>query len=127
MWDGTEVTPMKLLTKEVIKRLPALYAQESNPDPEVIVKFFNPTGSGTWYVIEAVAILHDGREVSPCTALELGLHYVRDWLFFGLAEIHEKELGYFTLSELQSVRLPFGLGIERDMYFGKHTLNEFRG
>jgi hypothetical protein len=38
-------------------------------------------------------------------------------MFFGLVDLHEKELGYFALSELQSVRLQFGLKIERDMYF----------
>jgi len=34
------------------------------------------------------------------------------------------ELGYFSLSELQSVKGPLGLGIERDKFFGKHTLAE---
>jgi hypothetical protein len=29
----------------------------------------------------------------------------------------ESELGYFSLSELESVRGPFGLPIERDVYF----------
>jgi hypothetical protein len=45
-------------------------------------------------------------------------------MFFGLVEGHEKELGYFNLSELQSVKGPFGLKIERDMHFDGYVLNK---
>jgi len=92
---------MKLLTAAIIKQLEKspLYSTEKHGVAPVLVKFFNPCGSGTWYVVEAEK-QEDG-----------------DWLFFGLCELHEKELGYFTLSELQSVRLRFGLRIERDMHF----------
>ncbi len=105
---------MKLLTTAVIKKLEKtpLYSTEKQDVSPVLVKFFNPVGAGTWYVLEA-----EKQEGG-------------DWLFFGLAEIHEKELGYFTLSELQSVQLPFGLKIERDMYFDgmvvDKTTNEVR-
>ena len=34
------------------------------------------------------------------------------------------ELGYFTLSQLMSIRGPMGLKVERDLYFGKHSLAE---
>ena len=39
--------------------------------------------------------------------------------YFGLADLGFgcPELGYFSLSEIASVRLPFGLGIERDIGF----------
>jgi len=40
-----------------------------------------------------------------------------DWLFYGLVDGFEKEWGYFSLKELESVRGPLGLGIERDIYF----------
>lgn len=105
---------MKLLTAAIIAKLEktSLYSTEKIDVCPVLVKFFNPCGSGTWYVLEAEK-QEDG-----------------DWLFFGLADIQEKELGYFTLSELQSVRLRFGLGIERDMYFDgmvvDKTTNEVR-
>jgi hypothetical protein len=47
-------------------------------------------------------------------------------LFFGLVDGLEKEFGYFSLSELESVDGPFGVGIERDLYFGdQRTLKEF--
>lgn len=97
---------MKLMTKEIERKLAnrPLYSQENKgKDAEIVCKFFNPYGRGTWYVIEGEKQA-DG-----------------DWLFFGLVDLHEKEYGYFTLSELESIRLRFGGmvlgGIERDMYF----------
>lgn len=89
---------MKLLTKEIIDNLPALYSTESVPlkDKIVICKFFAPWNSWTWYVFEGEK-QEDG-----------------DYLFFGIVHGHEKECGYFSLSELQSIRWPFGLKIERD-------------
>ena len=37
--------------------------------------------------------------------------------FFGYVIGHEREWGYFVLSELETVRGPLGLAIERDLYF----------
>ena len=96
---------MKLITKAIEKKLlnTPLYSTDSNMIKDVLVKFFNPCGAGTWYDFEAEK---NGN----------------DWEFFGLVDLYEKELGYFTLSELESIRLPFGLSIERDMYFsGKYN------
>jgi hypothetical protein len=36
---------------------------------------------------------------------------------WGIVKGHEVEAGSFSVSELQQIKLPFGLGIERDMYF----------
>ena len=95
---------MELLTEELRKEFPPLYFNEEKNAEQVrvIAKFFDPTGSWTWYATE-----FDGDDT-----------------FFGFVRGFEDELGYFSLSELESVRLPFGLGIERDLYFGKHTLAE---
>ena len=95
---------MKLLTKEILKKLPALYSQEKVEDPMVQVKFFNPTGAGTWYGIE-----YDGEDT-----------------FFGLCSIQEAELGYFSLTELQAYRGRFGLGIERDRHFRPQPLSKVK-
>ena len=91
---------MQLLTEEIKANLPKLCATENTPidKKEIVAKFFNPLGTETWYVVEGE---EDG-----------------DWLFFGLAEITDAEWGYFSLSQLKSVKLPFGMGIERDLYFG---------
>ncbi len=85
---------MNLLTEEIRKRLPPLYAQEGSK-AIVHVKFFTPDSSWTWYVTQ-----FDGEDI-----------------FFGLVDGFEKELGYFSLCELQSVRGPLGLPIERDLYW----------
>jgi hypothetical protein len=36
---------------------------------------------------------------------------------FGLADLGEPGLGSFSLEEMTSLRLPFGMGIERDILF----------
>ncbi|MBA7542332.1 hypothetical protein ES705_34653 [subsurface metagenome] len=99
---------MKLLTKEIEGKLPKLYSQEAISNPKIIVKFFHPLSDWTWFVTEG------DKQGNG------------DWLFFGLVDGFEKELGYFTLKQLEEVKVK-GLGVERDMYFGEHKLNEFRG
>ena len=100
---------MKLLTAEIIKKLEKapLYSTDSIPVVPVLVKFFTPWSNWTWYAVEAQKEEDSG-----------------DWTFFGLVEGHETELGYFTLSELQSVKGPFDLKIERDMYFDNAVLDK---
>lgn len=68
------------------------------PDPMPVVKFFNPLGPATWLATE---MDRDGD------------------ILFGLADLGFgcPELGSFSLSEMGQVRLPFGLGIERDLSF----------
>jgi len=106
---------MALMTQKLIDGLPALYSNETNPDPLVYCKFFNPGGAGTWYVTEG--------EVQPDG----------DILFFGLIDLQEQELGYFMLSELEAIRvspipgLEPMLPLERDLYLGKCHLNDIRG
>lgn len=96
---------MDLLTPEIKQALPDLYTTEDTPtdQKEIVCKFFNPMGAGTWYVVE-------GSEDAD-----------GDWTFFGLVELHEKEWGYFKLSELEGLKLPFGMGIERDIFWGKES------
>ncbi len=92
---------MKLLTKASRKQLPPLYSQDGKGGEAVAyVKFF--LGGYTWWATE-----FDGQDT-----------------FFGLVEGHEKELGYFSLSELQSVRGPMGLPAERDLHFHPTKLSE---
>ena len=84
---------MKLLTQEIVKKLPKLGDTEGVPtkDKAVIVKFFDPTGSWTWYATE-----WDGED-----------------LIFGLVDGYELEWGYFRLKELKSVKRLLGLGWEK--------------
>ena len=78
-------------------------AQDGTKEFKAVVKLFNPTGVGTWYL----------SELDPETNIA-----------FGLCEIHEKELGYVSLDELSDFKGQFGLGIERDKYFTPKTLEE---
>jgi hypothetical protein len=91
---------MILLTPELhaTLRLNADRSVEIDHDPAPVVKFFNPLGAATWLATE----LYDDGDT-----------------LFGLADLGFgcPELGCFSLSELASVRLPFGLGIERDLAF----------
>jgi len=92
----------KLLTEDIRKKIPPLYSQENVEDPIVHVKFFTPWTQWTWYATE-----FDGKDI-----------------FFGWVVGLEKELGYFSLSEMESVRGPGGIMIERDMYFNPKPLSE---
>jgi len=100
---------MKLLTNDLERSLPALYSTESieAENKTILAKFFNPVGAGTWYVVEG-----DEQEDG-------------DWVFFGLVDLLEKEWGYFTLSELESVDVGCGLGIERDYHFPQQNARHF--
>lgn len=96
---------MKLISREIEKELlkHPLYSQDGlGMEAKVIVKYFNPCGSGTWLITEGEK-QDDG-----------------DWLLFGYCHINEWEWGYVALSELESVKIkPFGLKIERDLHIGK--------
>jgi len=94
---------MKLLTEEIKKQLPPIGSQDNNPDPIAIVKFFNPTGIGTWWAVE----------FNPETGV-----------FFGKADLGFPELGTFSLEELESYKGPFGLGIERALYWQAKPLSQ---
>ena len=94
---------MKLLTQEIRKKLPDLYAQDGKGgDAIVFLKLFTPDNSWTWMATE-----FDGEDT-----------------FFGLVDGLERELGYFSLAELQKVRGPLGLPVERDLYWKPKTLKE---
>ena len=88
---------MKLLTKEILERIPPLYAQDGKGiDAIAHVKFFTPDAQWTWYATE-----YDPKER----------------IFFGYVQGIEDEFGYFSLDELQEVRGALGLAVERDLHF----------
>ncbi len=99
---------MELLPLDVEKSLPKLYSQEEVRDPIVWAKYFDPSGSWSWFAIEGER-QDDG-----------------DFVFFGLVDGFESELGYFSLNELASVRGRLGLGIERDLWFKPSPLSKVR-
>ena len=109
---NNKIRGMKLLTEELRKKLPPLYSQDGKGGKAVAyLKFFTPDSGFSWWITEGSPINDEnGREV--------------DFQFFGLVDGHFKELGYFSLSELESVNGPMGLPIERDLYWQPKTLEE---
>ncbi len=105
---------MKLLTPDIAAclaenaqaREEALARGAREPDPHPVVRFFSPVGAASWLATEIDA----------------------DGILFGLADLGFgcPELGSFSLAELEDVRLPFGLGIERDLHFAAaHPLSVY--
>ena len=97
---------MKLLTKELRGKLLAngreqakVKGTKAERDFWPVVKFFYPAGAATWLVTEADPEDHD--------------------ILFGLCDLGHgfPDLGSVRLSELQSFKGRFGLGIERDLHF----------
>ena len=86
----------KLIPDEILSSIPDLYETEGSLNPMCHVKLFTPDSSWTWFVIEYSA------DTDTCYGYVHGL---------------ESELGYFALSELESVHGPLGLAIERDLSF----------
>ena len=87
---------MDLMTKALEAEFRKIGTQENVRDPIVVCKFFYPAGAGTWY---AISYDPEKRE------------------FFGFVDLLEAEWGYFSLDELEEVKGPLGLGIERDLHW----------
>ena len=82
---------------------PPLYSQDGKgEDALAVVKFFDPYGSWSWYA----------SEFDPEQGLVAG---------------HERELGYFSLSELESVEFAGRQRIERDLHWKPRPLAECAG
>lgn len=88
---------MKLMTKAIEKTAQAQYPRGSDLDQLIVAKFFDPTGSWSWYLMN-----QDPEDP--------------DYLW-GIVKGFEVEMGSFSLSELSTFKGRFGLGIERDLHF----------
>lgn len=96
---------MKLITKKVAKSLPALNATEQTPNEQKIVKakLFCHWNNWAWYLLE-----YDPNEHRA----------------FALVVGYEAEFGYVPIDELEKIKGPGGLGIEREIHFEPITLGE---
>lgn len=98
---------MKLLTLELRRKLLAngrktLIAQEegrAEPDLFPVVKLFTPDANATWLLTELDPEAPD--------------------IAFGLCDLGlgHPELGSVAISEIESIRGPLGLPVERDLHF----------
>ena len=85
------------------KREVAYTCGEDTTAFEPVVKLFNPSGIGTWYICT----------LSP------------ENIAFGICCLHEFEIGYVSLDELNVLKLPFGLTIEKDKHFSAKGLTMY--
>lgn len=97
----------KLMTAELEKSLPALYATDGQGEDAIVrVHYFSPYTGWEWYA----------TEYDPATGT-----------FFGLVKGFETELGYFTLALLEQAVLLNGVpAVERDLYWTPVTLGEVK-
>lgn len=104
---------MKLLSDELLRKLEAqdpygptgAGRELTQEEEQVVCKFFTPDANWTWYAVSASRDPETGNVQ-----------------FFGLVDGLELELGYFWLSELESVRGKFGLPVERDLHWEPQSL-----
>jgi hypothetical protein len=95
-----------LMPAEVLAQIPRLYTQDGNGEAALVhVKWFTPWSNWSWYI----------TEYDP-----------HDRIGFGLAVGHVAELGTVSLAELEEVRGPLGLRVERDLSFPPQTMREVR-
>ena len=87
---------MKLLTNKIVEQATKQYDKGSDMEQMVVAKYFNPVGSWTWYLMN----MADNGDYC-----------------WGIVNGHALEMGSFSIKELEDLQLPFGLGIERDLYF----------
>ena len=95
---------MKLITKAIENKL----SKNGYENEKAICKFFCPWGAATWVIFGRD---EHNPDILSCVA-DLGMGFV--------------EAGSVSLSELEALRGPFGLGIERDRSFtGGKNMSEY--
>lgn len=103
-----ETDQMKLLTKANRQQLEANARKteiEGEDDHRPVVKLFDPAGAATWLLTE-----------------------IEGDIAFGLCDLGmgSPELGSVSISELEAITGPLGIGIERDKYFeAEMTISQY--
>ena len=88
---------MMFMTQKIERTFAKTGSQDGNSNPVVIAKYFNPCGAATWYL----------TEYDP-----------ESRVFFGyVTGLGHDEWGYVSRDELESIRLRWGLKIERDLHW----------
>jgi len=106
MTDVAGRSHMQLLPQGIANTIPPLYTTEKTPVERKVLyaKFFDPFTQWTWFACE-----YDPEKR----------------LFFGYVIGQEKEFGYFSLDELESLKMPDGTTrIERDVNFASISFKD---
>ena len=104
-------TVMQLITDTIRAQLIAngrLSIEHPEFDPKPVVKLFTPDAGATWLISEC-----DPQEPD---------------ILYGLCDpgLGEPELGTVSLAEIEALRGPLGLPVERDLYFeAKYPLSRY--
>ena len=94
----------KLITKEIATKAMKQFRLGSDMSQLVVAKFFDPYGSGSWFLMNI-----DPEDGDYC---------------WGIVKGFEVEVGSFSVSELSALR-KFGIPrIERDLYFEPRPAKE---
>jgi len=109
---GEKARGLKLLPYPIRENLPILGSQQRlGGKMKVLTRWSTADGSLAWHITEGSARRDiDGKAV--------------DYLLYGLVEGQRRELDYFWLSDLATVRGPTGLPVERDLHWRPKTLAE---
>ena len=99
---------MKLIAEdfEILFKDYPLYSQEEAEDPLIVAKLFDPCSAATWWITEYDPI----EKIAFC------------WV----QGLIEDEFGYISLTEMESIKGPLGIGIEQDLYFQQKRLSEVK-
>ena len=84
------------MTKAIQEQAEKQYDEGSDMEQKVVAKYFDPMGSWKWF------LMNKKKDDSYC---------------WGIVKGFEVEMGSFSIDELEGIKLPFGLGIERDTLF----------
>lgn len=94
---------MRLLTQELRRKLPRLYATEEQNNPTLICKFYLSMTPWVWYATE-----FDGKDT-----------------FYGYVEgSFKKDFEYFSLRRLENLQGPFRIRVQRDYTFKPQRLSD---
>jgi hypothetical protein len=95
-----------LIPQTLLSDIPDLYETEETLDPICHVKLFTPDANWTCYIIE-----FSKENLDTCYGYTIGM---------------ESELGYFSLKELVSAHGPWGLKVERDLWFEATAFSQLK-
>ena len=84
------------MTKKIKEQAEKQYDLGSDMKQKVVAKYFDPVGSWKWF------LMNMDKDGDYC---------------WGIVEGNEVEMGSFSMRELEDMKRPFGLGIERDTSF----------
>lgn len=120
------------ITEEIfnkLKKFPYRSQDGKGLKAKVIARYFNESGSGTWYVTELADIKYPDKDFQEYTTIDkkLKLKDLQNLNFFGVAELgFDFEWGSFSMNELSELLLLHDCEIRRDTSIEplKYTLEE---